>query len=42
VVQSERELGPWGALPAITDDTLSAAFGAVPVPERFAGLGGDQ
>jgi 5-oxopent-3-ene-1,2,5-tricarboxylate decarboxylase / 2-hydroxyhepta-2,4-diene-1,7-dioate isomerase len=42
VVQSERELGPWGAPPAITDDTLRAAFGAVPVPERFAGLGGGQ
>jgi 2-keto-4-pentenoate hydratase/2-oxohepta-3-ene-1,7-dioic acid hydratase in catechol pathway len=38
VAQSERELGPWGAMPAITADTLSAAFGSAPVPGRFARL----
>src|SRR6266516_4562317 len=32
VVESDRELGPWGAMPAVTDDTLRAAFGTAPVP----------
>jgi len=35
VEESDRELGPWGAMPAITDDTLRAAFGTAPVPERY-------
>jgi 2-keto-4-pentenoate hydratase/2-oxohepta-3-ene-1,7-dioic acid hydratase in catechol pathway len=42
VVESERELGAWGAMPAITGDTLRAAFGTAPVPERFAGIDGGQ
>jgi 5-oxopent-3-ene-1,2,5-tricarboxylate decarboxylase / 2-hydroxyhepta-2,4-diene-1,7-dioate isomerase len=37
VVQSAQGLGGWGAPPVITADTLSAAFGTVPVPDRFAG-----
>jgi 5-oxopent-3-ene-1,2,5-tricarboxylate decarboxylase / 2-hydroxyhepta-2,4-diene-1,7-dioate isomerase len=36
VVQSAQQLGRWGAPPAITPDTLSAAYGIVPVPDRFA------
>ncbi len=40
VVESDHELGPWGPQPAITADTLTAAFGTEPVPERFAGLAG--
>jgi 2-keto-4-pentenoate hydratase/2-oxohepta-3-ene-1,7-dioic acid hydratase in catechol pathway len=42
VVESERELGPWGAMPTITGDTLGAAFGTAPVPGRFAGMDGGQ
>jgi 2-keto-4-pentenoate hydratase/2-oxohepta-3-ene-1,7-dioic acid hydratase in catechol pathway len=40
VTESSHELGSWGAQPAITADTLGAAFGVVPVPERFTRLAG--
>ena len=40
VTESDHELGPWGAKPTITADTLSAAFGTEPVPERFVGPAG--
>ena len=33
ITESGRELGPWGAGPVITKDTLSAAFWTAPVPE---------
>lgn len=38
IAESDRELGPWGAQPKITQDTLAAAFGIEPVPESFARL----
>jgi len=42
VVESDRELGPWGAMPAVTDDTLRAAFGTAPVPDTDLALALDK